>query len=70
MKKIFSLALVGAVMAMAVLSGGCTTLDPGETLFLDELYGGTPTQTPDSSDSGDIDKIPDDIERVEDNKEW
>jgi hypothetical protein len=71
MKKVFFLALVAFVMTATALSGGCTALDPGETLFLDELYGNsTPTQTPDNTDSGGLDKIPDDVERVDDNKGW
>ena len=70
MKKVFFLALVAFVITATVLSGGCTALDPGETLFLDELYGSTPTQTPDNADSGDLDKIPDDVERVDNNKDW
>ena len=70
MKKVFFLVLVVFVVTATVLSSGCTALDPGETLFLDELYGSTPTQTPDNADSGDLDKIPDDVERVDNNKDW
>ncbi|MBN1431581.1 MAG: hypothetical protein JW931_02290 [Methanomicrobiaceae archaeon] len=63
-------------MVMTVLSGGCSGPGPGETLFLDEIYGDTHTETPGDSGGGDleslpddIDRIPDDVEKIEDSRE-
>ncbi len=89
MRKALSLTLAAIIIAIAVFSCGCT--DPGETLYIDEFYADTPTETPEDSigddiepipgspekspgDSGeeeseDIEKIPDDIEKTDENKE-
>ena len=49
MKSGISLVIILSILAAAVFSGGCTVMDPGETLYLDELYGdNTPDMTPDS----------------------
>lgn len=69
MKKIFPLILIVFIMIMAVLSGGCSGPGPGETLFLDEMYGDTPTETPGDSGGDDIEPLPDDIEPLPDDVE-
>lgn len=76
MRKAVPLILVVLIMAIAVLSGGCSGPGPGETLFLDELYGDTPSETPGDSGGDDIetipenpDELPDDAEKIEDSRE-